>query len=229
MPGEVNLDDIALVDIKSDLYRLIPSCFPPIDLFEGADSADFELLAEIEGFTNDRLRTEAGKLRLVSESERIYGPGSTPVMAAFTHVGSHNRFNGPDIGAYYAGLSIDTAIAETRFHRARFLAASNEEPVKIDMRCYVNHLVTPVHNLFGENYQTLFSKTTDYAESQTFAMQARMDGSPGFYYPSVRHEGGECIVAFRPNALTPVTQGKHYAYVWDGTDISEIYELNRVG
>ena len=224
MPGEVEL-----VAIESDLYRLIPSCFPPIDLFEGADSADFELLAEIEGFTNDRLRTVAGKLPLVPESDRIYGPGSTPVMAAFTHVGSNNRFNGPDIGAYYAGLSVDTAIAETRFHRARFMAASNEDPIKIDMRCYINRLTEPVQNLHGERFQDLFSETTEYATSQAFAMEARFSHTAGFYYPSVRHEGGQCIVAFRPNALTPVTQGRHYAYVWDGHAISDVFELNKVG
>jgi hypothetical protein len=215
--------------VESDLYRLVPSCFPPINLFEQAASADFELLAEIEGMTNDRLRNEAGVLGLVPVAERLFGPGSTPVMAAFTHIGNSNRFNGPELGAYYAALDIETALAETRFHRARFLAASHEEPIKIDMRCYINRLVVPVQNLFGADYRFLFDSSTHYSVSQQFALSARAEGRSGFYYPSVRHTHGECIVAFRPKVLTPVRQGKHYAYVWDGRNISEVYELNRVG
>lgn len=62
--------------------------------------------------TNDRLRNEAGALHLLPPSQRIFGPGSTPVMAAFTHIGKNNRFNGPDIGAYDAALNIETAITE---------------------------------------------------------------------------------------------------------------------
>ena len=223
MTGEVKL-----ISIEDDLYRLVPSCFPPISLFEDADSADFELLAEIEGLTSDRLRNEAGQLNLVPESERIFGPGSTPVMAAFTYTGNSNRFNGPKIGAYYAALSVETAIAETRFHRARFLSASNEKPIKIDMRCYINKLQADVQCLCDEVYREYFSTSIEYERSQTFAMDARTSGISGFHYPSVRHEGGRCVVAFRPNALTPVTQGGHFAYVWDGEDISEVYEMNRI-
>lgn len=223
------LGEAKRVELSNDLYRLVPSCFPPIDLFEGASSADFELLAEIEGMTNDRLRNEAGALHLVPPSQRIFGPGSTPVMAAFTHIGNNNRFNGPDIGAYYAALSVETAIAETRFHRERFLAASNEEPIKLDLRCYINRLVVSVQSLFDTAYQSLFSASVDYSASQQFASVARQQGIPGFYYPSVRQRGGECIVAFQPNALTPVIQGKHYSYVWDGSAIAEVYELNRIG
>lgn len=217
-----------LVRIQQELYRLVPSCFPPVDLFEGAESGDFELLAELEGLTNDRIRVEAGQLHLVPEDERIYGPGSTPVMAAFTHVGSDNRFNGPDIGAYYAGLTVETAIAETTFHRARFLAASNEPPIKLDMRCYINKLVEPVKSLFPGKYNGYLQPTTEYRESQQFALEQRLSGVPGFYYPSVRQSGGECVVAFRPTALAPVVQGSHYQYVWDGIKISDVFELTRV-
>jgi len=218
-----------MVDLESDLFRLVPSCFPPINLFEEATNADFELLAELEGMTNERLLVEAGKLNLVPENERLYGPGSTPVMAAFTHIGNDNRFNGPNIGAYYAALSVETAIAETRYHRARFFAASNEEPQKIDMRCYINQLSEPVLSLFDNKYKGLFNSGTDYTKSQAFAMDIRNDGISGCHYPSVRDKEGECIVAFKPNALTPVVQSKHYAYVWDGKTISDVYELNKVG
>lgn len=222
MLGEVNI-----VDIKSTLYRLVPSCFPPIDLFETDDEVDAFLLAELEGKTNDRLRNELGDLNLVPPEHRLSGSGATPVMAAFTHVGNNNRFNGPDIGAYYAGLDVSTAIEESRFHRGIFLAASNETPLKLDMRCYINNLVEPVQSLFSTDYAQYLTSSTDYSLSQSFAMKRRNEGIAGFHYPSIRHKDGQCIVAFRPNALTPTKQGSHYQYVWDGKTISEIYELTR--
>ncbi|BBI53594.1 hypothetical protein HORIV_60150 [Vreelandella olivaria] len=66
-------------------YRVIPSRFPPIDLFEGVNSNpdDWNLLNELEGETSARLREEAGTIHLVRDDDRRYGPGWTPVMAAF--------------------------------------------------------------------------------------------------------------------------------------------------
>lgn len=222
MPGVVKL-----VSIGSKLYRLVPSCYPPINLFEGATSPDIALLSLIEGFTNDRLRNEAGDINLVAPEHRLIGTGATPVMAAFTHVGKDSRFNGPDIGAYYAALNVDTAIEETRFHRAIFMAASNEAPMKFDMRCYINKLVVPVQSLFDQSFGLYLTPSTTYEASQAFAMTARESGINGFHYPSVRHENGECIVAFRPNAMNCAQQGAHFTYVWDGQTISEVFELKK--
>jgi len=66
-------------------YRIIPSRFPPIGLFEAvADPADLEAVFRIEAMTNDRLREEVGELTLVPAEDRVAGPGSSPIMAAFT-------------------------------------------------------------------------------------------------------------------------------------------------
>src|SRR3989338_8866564 len=74
-------------------YRLVSSSFPPISIFEDVlDPADLEQAYLIEGLTNDRLREEAGLLSHVATEDRISGPGSSPLMAAFTHVGAVSRF-----------------------------------------------------------------------------------------------------------------------------------------
>ena len=55
------------VDVNSDSYRLIPSHFPPISLFENLlDPEDLETAYELEGLTNDRLQDEAGNIFLVA-------------------------------------------------------------------------------------------------------------------------------------------------------------------
>ena len=71
----------------SPCYRIIPSRFPPIGLFEKvADPDDLEAVFQIEAMTNDRLRDEVGILALVPPEDRVSGPGTTPIMAAFTHL-----------------------------------------------------------------------------------------------------------------------------------------------
>ena len=68
-------------------WRIVPSRFPPVGVYDRiADPADLDAVFAIEALTNPRLREEAGALKLVAKEHRISGPGSTPVMAAFTHL-----------------------------------------------------------------------------------------------------------------------------------------------
>ena len=68
-------------------YRLVPSRFPPISLFERvADAADLDVVYAVEALTNPRLRQEVGEISLVPAAERMSGAGSSPIMAAFTHL-----------------------------------------------------------------------------------------------------------------------------------------------
>src|ERR1700674_2695284 len=68
-------------------HRLVPSRFPPVGLFDRvATLADLDAVFELDAMTNDRLRDEAGELSLVAKEDRVSGPGTTPIMAAFTHL-----------------------------------------------------------------------------------------------------------------------------------------------
>ena len=52
--------------------RIVPSRFPPIQLFERvADPADLEAVLELESLTDSRLRDEAGDIRLRSAINRF--------------------------------------------------------------------------------------------------------------------------------------------------------------
>lgn len=55
--------------------------------------------------------------------ELLYGvPAGQIVNAAFTRPGPYGgRFHGPGRGAWYAGVGIETSIAEASFHAKRFL------------------------------------------------------------------------------------------------------------
>ncbi len=117
-------------------WRIIPSRFPPIDLFERvADPADLEAIVACETLTNDRIRDAVGELQLVPQQDRLSGRGTSHIMAAFTHLNpAGSRFSDGTFGVFYAAYTLDTAIAETRYHREQFLRATSEPPLELDMR-----------------------------------------------------------------------------------------------
>lgn len=203
------------------------SRFPPAGLFDRvAHPDDLEVVYAIEALTNDRLREEAGDLALVAPADRISGPGTTPIMAAFTHVNPlGSRFSDASYGVYYAAREIDTAVAETRFHRARFLAATREEPIEIDMRSYATDLDARLHDIRDRHaWSHLYDPDPGrYAVSQAFAVPLRERGSNGLVYWSVRNPAGQCAAVFRPRVLRPAVQGTHFCFVWDGSEITDVY------
>jgi hypothetical protein len=208
-------------------HRLVPSKFPPITLFEHLlDPDELEVAYEIEGLTNSRLRDEAGDISLVPREDRIVGPGSSPVMAAFTHIGYPSRFSDGSFGVYYAGLAIETAIRETVHHRERFLSATNEPPCQVVMRQYVCRVLQPLIDIRAEDH---LHHPDTYLPAQQFARSQRQTLAWGLHYRSVRHAKGECVAVFRPNALSPAKQGSHFVYYWDGKAIgSNVARLEAV-
>jgi hypothetical protein len=208
-------------------HRLIASRFPTVGLYDAiADPADWEVLFAIEALTNPRLRDELGELRLVPADERVGGPGATAIMAAFTHLNPDgSRFSAGQYGVYYAADTLDTAIAEVGHHRARFLAATAEAAIDIDLRLIHAELDADLHDLrpWRESAPDLYDPD-HYGAAQTLAAQLREVGSWGVVYGSVRHGGGFCVGIFRPRALRNAVAAAHIALHWDGRRISHWYE-----
>jgi len=152
-------------------------------------------------------------------------------MAAFTHLNPEgDRFTNGTYGVFYAGRTIDTAIAETRYHRIRFLQATSEPAQELDMRVYAVDLDAELHDIraMRESHPAYYHPTS-YGVSQELALQFRENGSGGIVYGSVRDEGGECAAVFRPRLLSNCRQERHLCYVWDGKTISTIYEKRSFG
>ena len=211
----------------SNAIRIIPSRFPPIDLFERvASPADFDALQAVESLTNPRLRDQLGQVRMVPRGERVFGPGSSYVMASFTHLNPEGgRFNDATFGAFYAARERQTAVAETSYHRARFLARTREPPLEIEMRVLETTLDARLHDLRGlMDALPRIHHREDYTASQQLARGLRAEGSWGVTFSSVRRARGQCVAAFRPRAVSPCRQAEHLIYVWDGARISEVFE-----
>lgn len=212
-------------------YRLVPSRFPPAGLFDRvARPEDLDAVLAAESLTNDRLRDQVGELRLVPPQERVSGPGTTPVMAAFTHLNPEgSRFSDGTYGVYYAAKDMETAIAETVYHRARFLARTAEAPGEIDMRTYLADLRAELAELrgYGRRKPDLLHPDS-YAASQPYGRKLREQEAGGIVYDSVRRPGGQCVAVFRPRIVGACRQGSHICYIWDGRTITGWYEKGAV-
>ena len=207
-------------------YRVVPSRFPPVGLYDRvADPQDLEAVFAVENLTNPRLRQEAGEISLVAPEDRVSGPGTTPIMAAFTHLNPEGaRFSDGTYGAYYAGRSLNTAVVESRYHRERFLMRTREDPIELDMRTYLADLRGDLHDIRGRKDLAPVYDPENYAAGQALGRELKAAKSDGIVYDSVRDSGGECVAVLRSRVLSPCVQGPHFGYVWDGSRITTIYE-----
>jgi hypothetical protein len=212
-------------------YRIVASRMPTIHLFERvADPADWDALYALESMTNPRIRDEIGELHLVPRADRVSGINASIVMAPFTHLAPQGtRFTDGRFGAYYAAESLDTAIAETRFHRENFLRATAQPAIELEMRCYLADVACVLHDLRRRRAELPdVYDPASYVASQTLGRSLRAEGSNGIAFDSVRRDGGECVAIFRPRLVQNVRQGVHLRYAWDGTSVAQVYEIRAV-
>ncbi len=207
--------------------RIVPTRYPSVTLFDRvADAADFDALYALEALTNERSRDELGHIERVPPDQRLYGPGSGPVMAAFTHVNIlGSRFSAGEYGVFYAARERATAVAETRYHHGRFLAATRQGPIHLPMRLYSVAIDARLHDLRppGSVPAAVYAPG-DYGASQALGARLRAAGSAGVAYRSVRHEGGQCVGLFQPRGASACVHSAYLLYAWDGQDFSDVYE-----
>ena len=213
-------------------WRVIASRYPPIKLFERltADPAVWDALIALEQLTNPRVRDETGEIALVPPDERVSGPGASYVMAAFTHINPKgSRFSDGSFGVYYAASALETAIAETVFHFEAF-ARDSADPLRAeDMRVLVGTAAEAFEDVVAlpEAERQAVLTPDSYAASQAYAKRLRAAGANGVAYPSVRHEGGQCLGAFRPRAVGIPHQERHLKYRWNGARVDRYFDFAR--
>lgn len=193
-------------------YRLIPSKFPPIGLFDTvATAADAEAVMELVGWTNDRIVEE--RLRRLPEDEWVYGRSNASiVMASFLHAPPAGaRFNGPDLGAWYASAALRTAAFEVAHHLRREAIATAKATMVRDYRTYTAQLDGDYLDIRGQQAQRAdIYDPASYAASQVMGEDIRASGGAGIIYDSVRHQGGVNVVAYRPRKILRVVQADHW-------------------
>ncbi len=205
----------------------MPTRYPAINLFDRvADATDFDALYALEALTNERLRDEMGQVERVPRAERLYGPGSGPIMAAFTHINVQgSRFSAGHFGVFYAARERATAVAETRHHHARFLTDTAQPAMHLPMRLYHVAVDARLQDMrpIGAVPEAIYDPV-DYGAAQALGQHLKAAGAGGVVYRSVRHAGGHCVGLFSPRGASRCLHAAYMLYAWDGQRFTDIYE-----
>lgn len=206
-----------------DTHRLIPSRHlrggDSVLVALADDDAHLQAIFELDAATNDRLSAEQQQLPGIGVEELVFGvPLASVINAAFCH--PHplgGRFSGPDRGAWYCGLELETSQAEVGFHKAVQLAEIGRFDDSVTYDDFLADFTASFHDLRD---QAAFRDCLDpvsYVASQGLAERLLERDSLGVVYPSVRRHGGTCLACFRPALVANVRRGRTYRFTWTGT------------
>ena len=205
-------------------FRIIPSRFPPIDLFERVSPPeDWDALNELEQLTNPRVRQDIGQISLVPVDKRVAGPGASYAMASFVHLSRNTRFSSGDYGVFYAAQDFLTALYEVAYHRGKFHNATSDPPLRTEERVLKGSIDATLHDIRGNEWNDCYH-STDYSKSQKLAAELRNQQSDGIVYNSVRRPEGENFAAFWPNVMGLPIQTSHINYRWNGHYIDAYFD-----
>lgn len=215
-----------------DVHRLVPSRFSDESVLARltSDVSDLQALFELDAATNARLVAEKVGLTGIGPDELLAGvPYAHIVNAAFCHPHPEgSRFNGPDRGAWYAALAVETSQAEVAFHKQVQLDEigwTMREEVTYDD--YLADVSANLHDLRDDRRLAGCLAPDSYVASQRLAARLLDAGSLGVVYPSVRHAGGTCVACFRPAIVTHVRRDATWRFTWNGGLLRSVTKARR--
>jgi RES domain len=210
---------------QRDTIRLISTgrLKEPVLLPLAANQGALDDLAELDSVTNGRLQAQESGLPDLDPRELVFGrAGHTFINAAFAHTRpGGNRFNGDDRGAWYCGFDVETCLGEVSYHLTRELEAIGRFENLTDYAELIADFFGPFHDLRAADRDAEPALQDDpvlaYPAGQALALRLRKElDSNGIIYPSVRHDGGTCLVAFRPGLVLNLRQGGLWRLEWQG-------------
>ncbi len=185
-----------------------------------------QILAGIEGETSARLIAEREGSPALDRRELAFARrahdlklyGQSHINAAFTYTRpSGNRFNTGARGAWYCAWDMLTSAQEVGFHRTRelgFIGRYEDEARYVEL---LADFIGDFPDLHAEAHPALDPDPEQgYPAGQRLAADLRSEGHRGLIYPSTRHPGGRCFVAFDPGIIQNVRPGASWTLVWKG-------------
>ena len=206
-----------------DTLRLIPSRYATREDSVLADLAEDETqladLFDLDNATNERMRGERGLAPGIGVDELVFGiPNFRIINAAFTYARPEgSRFNGPDRGAWYCSLEIETALAEVSFHKTVEYQEIGRFDDRVTYAALLADITSELHDLRGDDRFARCLDPRSYVASQGLAESLLDAGSVGVIYRSARRKAGTNLACFRPAVVGNVRRGDTWRFTWTGT------------
>jgi hypothetical protein len=205
--------------LDGEFYRLIPSRFPTIDVYERvAPPSRWPALLQIETLTNSRSK------------ERQAMIGTDQVESPPPHLQNWNHapfvYVDPDgssilsaaFGVLEVGQDKETAIAMAVARRESFLSATSLDSHPLEMRM-LKHSISGRFASLGD--------LSGLSQSERWALGASLyEHWDGAYFTCPETGRGATVAIFNVECLGRATQAEHYRFMWDGSRIRTVYNFN---
>jgi hypothetical protein len=203
-----------------DWYRLIPSRFPPVDVYQQLAPALRVAAPDIEALTNPRLAAKArltgGPASVDENSPRLQNWNHAP-FAYSNPEGSY--LLSPVHGVMEVAGSVEAALVVAIRRRETFLERTAEPPLDLDMRL----LSTRIAGEFAD----LTAMALDLAQPARWEIGQRLldTGASGAVFRRAERPDAQFLALFDAALLERSVQETHYRFVWDGTVIKRLYDF----
>lgn len=226
MPS-AEVEKAPVVNWSGNAYRLIPSRFPPVNVYQGLISNDrLEEVFAAESLTNPRIRSKERMAPTAKDSIDADPRLQNWNLAPFA-------YGNPDGTLFFKEdrpcleLSTDrqTALAVSVEKRERFLESTQEAPIGLDMRM----LCHPIKGRFWD-LRSLSPPVAGLDEMVRREIGAMIPTeAQGILFRPVERPAGICIAIITGDVLERSTQTIHFRYMWDGRRIALLYAFDREG
>jgi hypothetical protein len=220
--GAIERFELTLVD--QTWYRLIPSRFPPIRVYERIIANDqHDAVTELEVFTSPRVRSR----------ERIIGVGAldeaSPQLQNWNHA-PFTYFNPegsvlfrPTVGTLELFDTLQTALAVSVVRRERFLRSTRMPKLGLDMRVLTTRVTGKFADIRNEELPNCKQERWAIGDS---LLKARVDGT---LFNSPDRSGASGLAILNGSVLNRSVQADHFRFVWNGERIESLYSFSGEG
>lgn len=211
--------------VKQEIgYRLIETHYPSITIFDDCETEDElrDVLA-LKLSVNPRINELS---KYIDFGDIPYGIGGISyAVTPFIFNDHGGRFNSPHVGCLYSAKETETAMAEVRYHRSRYLA--DNPKFKYDA---VEYRVLKVDfEVSEEAWFDITDKGMDdplydldpslYGVPQAFGAKLIKEGAECLCFNSVRKPGGTNYALFTPKIIRKVTQCELKILISEGENL----------
>jgi hypothetical protein len=213
-----DLKDIPIRRIDwDDAFRLIPSRFPPVELYEPiAPKEDWDALKRIETLTNPRVREKDGAGLLLPEDR---GVDQNWLVAPFAYPDPEpSQFSDGSYGVCVLAQSLHSALLLSIRRRETFLRRTGEGPTRLVMRVIKAPIKAKLHDL------TQCVEMNAEITAREKVQRLRQVKSYGCLLVGPKGGRDRLALILRPTAFNPpAVQAEHYCFIWNGERIHQIF------
>lgn len=211
--------------IDQEWHRLIPSRFPPVEVYERLGPPEIAADAKaLEDKTNPRLQAKSwllGKSAEYSESSpRLQNWNQAP----FSYRNPEgSTFLNPAYGVFEAVSGVRPALARAIRRRELFLSRTQEPPTGLDMRLLVTRIQGELVDLTEQSWND------DRDRRWAAGREIYEAGANGILFRSPDAPQCLAVTVFDNGLLGRTIQSAHYRFVWDGEKIRKVYDFSGDG